>query len=397
MKIYSIGFTKNAVQVLEGLKEVANKHGDEVYRHLSPRVFEALGKELPPDYQPASLATFTKTAWQEADVLVFVGAMGIAVRAIAACVHRKDLDPAVLVIDEQAQFVIPILSGHIGGGNAYANLLAEGLAAVPVLTTATDLNKKFAVDSWAVQQGHSLHSTKNIAQVSSAILEDRPVLLFAPQEICQILAEAYNQFICFPMAEDWQEGALQEEVWLAEKVKTGHPVLVFSPRAFVREEEVLHIIPQVFFAGMGARKNADPAAVEEFYRASLAEHCIHPKSIRSISSIDIKKEEEALHHVAGLIYRKGQNSQNQGAGNRLNFFTAEELQTAERYTDHIFAESDLVKSVTGVGTVCERAAILGAVQEAQEDSDQTIRVAIIVPKCKGGGATLAISRVEGKK
>ena len=92
-------------------------------------------------------------AFSEMDALIFVGAAGIAVREIAPYVRDKRTDPAVLCLDERANFVIPLLSGHIGGANALARRLAAALGATAVVTTATDVNGKFSVDTWATERG----------------------------------------------------------------------------------------------------------------------------------------------------------------------------------------------------------------------------------------------------
>ena len=95
------------------------------------------------------LSEWTKEAFLRDDALIFVGACGIAVRSIAPYVRDKFQDPAVVCVDEAGQFVIPLLSGHVGGANRLAEMVASGIGAVPVVTTATDVEKKFAVDMFA--------------------------------------------------------------------------------------------------------------------------------------------------------------------------------------------------------------------------------------------------------
>ena len=83
------------------------------------------------------------------DAIIFVGATGIAVRSIAPYVKDKFYDPAVLVIDELGRYVIPLLSGHVGGANELAQYIGGALFATPIITTATDINGAFAVDVFA--------------------------------------------------------------------------------------------------------------------------------------------------------------------------------------------------------------------------------------------------------
>ena len=98
------------------------------------------------------LADWAAEQFAHADALIFVGAVGIAVRAIAPHCQSKAQDPAVVVLDECGRFAVPILSGHLGGANDLARALAAVCGAVPVITTATDANGVFAVDEWAKHQ-----------------------------------------------------------------------------------------------------------------------------------------------------------------------------------------------------------------------------------------------------
>ena len=123
-----------------------------------------------PGFLPLEKAVYG-AAFSEMDALIFVGAAGIAVREIAPYVRDKRTDPAVLGLDERANFVIPLLSGHIGGANALARRLAAALGATAVVTTATDVNGKFSVDTWAAEHGCAISDMGGAKQISAEILE----------------------------------------------------------------------------------------------------------------------------------------------------------------------------------------------------------------------------------
>ena len=111
-----------------------------------------------------------RKAFQTSDALVFIGACGIAVRAIAPHITDKLHDSPVLVMDEKGEYVIPILSGHVGGANELAVSLAEKTGAKPVITTATDIHNQFAIDLFAKKNGLTIVNKDGIAKVSSKVI-----------------------------------------------------------------------------------------------------------------------------------------------------------------------------------------------------------------------------------
>ena len=126
-----------------------------------------------------SLEGWTAWAWARADALVFVGAAGIAVRAIAPHVRDKFSDPAVVSVDEAGRFAVPLLSGHVGGANELARRVAALTGGQAAVSTATDVNGLFAVDVWARERGMAITDRALAKEVSAALLEGRPVG-FAP-------------------------------------------------------------------------------------------------------------------------------------------------------------------------------------------------------------------------
>ena len=110
------------------------------------------------------------------DQLVFFVSLGAVVRLIAPHLKTKDEDPGVLVVDDAGQFVIPVLSGHVGGANACAMQMAALLGATAVLTTASDVGKTIAVDILGRELGWKLECPKiNITRVSAAVVNEEQV------------------------------------------------------------------------------------------------------------------------------------------------------------------------------------------------------------------------------
>ena len=112
------------------------------------------------------------------DQLVFFVSLGAVVRLIAPYLKSKDEDPGVIVVDDAGQFVIPVLSGHIGGANAMAEQVAALLGGTAVLTTASDVGKTIPVDILGRELGWRVESPKiNITRVSAAVVNQEPVAL----------------------------------------------------------------------------------------------------------------------------------------------------------------------------------------------------------------------------
>ena len=263
----------------------------------------------------------------EDDLLVFIGAAGIAVRLIAPHIQSKDTDPAVVVVDEDAGFVIPILSGHLGGANEYAELIAERMDAVPVITTATDVRKTFSVDTWAKKNGLHIDSLTAANKISAAVLSGKPVGFFADAYIT-VKGEI--------------PGCLKKLQKKEARSWEGELISVSARDLFPEKEGVLPLVPSCVTLGIGCRRDTDPVLLRQETAAALAQHHIFPESIGKIASIDIKKYEKALTDLAENLHVP------------FETFTAEELAHAEG----AFASSDFVKQVAGVDNVCERAASL---------------------------------------
>ncbi len=289
-----------------------------------------------PGFLPLDRAIYG-VCFSSMDALIFVGACGIAVREIAPYVKSKKTDPAVLCIDEAGRFVIPLLSGHIGGANALTVELAEKLDATAVVTTATDVRGKFAVDAWAARHGCAISDMGLAKAVSAAILEgDVP--------LCSQ----------FPLPSPLPEGTFAGE--------TGSLGIFIGWRTRSPFARTLRLIPRVLRVGVGCRRGTAAETVENAVRAVFAENGLDTAAIRGVYSIDLKQDE------AGLLDACEKNNW------PVHFYTAQQL----RGVAGDFTPSDFVRSVTGVDNVCERAALLDAEK-------------LIVQKTARDGVTVAVA------
>lgn len=284
-------------------------------------------------------------AFRRCDLLVFVGASGIAVRKIAPYVRDKFQDPAVLCLDEYGRFVIPLLSGHVGGANAFARFLGRKLGAAVAVSTATDLNRRFAVDVFAVQNGLRIGSREKAKRVSAALLRGEEVAFLTD----------------FPLgdSEKLPEGLV------AKAPAEGQLCIRISAAPDAETENCLVLTPPIYCLGVGCRKGTPVEAFRSAAELFLKKQNITKEALFSLASIDLKREETAVLALAEAFAVPAV------------FFTAEEL----RAVPGNFESSAFVEKTTGVGAVAARAAA----------SCAPIRVA---GKTVVDGATFALYRKE---
>ncbi len=311
---------------------------------------------------PVSLRQWTQEAFAEHDALVFVGATGIAVRSIAPFLKSKTSDPAVLCVDELGKFVIPLVSGHIGGANALAAELADELGAVAVITTATDLNGRFAVDVFAKKNRLWISDMKLAKQISVDVLDGKKIGFFSDFPVAGELPaelEPWNVRTRNVQTKDEQVSEKRTGVDRVQKVcrsSGGQPEILAGREASAKGcgicvtldetkqpfEQTLTLVPRIVSVGVGCRKNADPAVIEEKIVTVLRSCGVSLHSVERLASIDIKAKEPGLLSFADKY------------GIEFVTYSAQELMEAPGE----FSYSAFVEAVTGVSNVCERSAVL---------------------------------------
>lgn len=319
MRISCVAFTERGMmRILEVRRVLETAHQVRLY---------AKTRSLPPDNGicpiEVPMQQWAKERFADSDALIFVGACGIAVRAVAPHVRDKRTDPAVVVMDEMADYCIPILSGHIGGANELAAQLAAGLSCVPVYTTATDVNHRFAVDVFASRHRLHISSMRLAKEVSAALLRG---------ETLGIASD-------FPV-----EGRLPEGfVRVSPEEKSDLPLGIYFSvsRRLQPFAETLYLVPRIVTAGIGCRKGAQKEKIEAVLQMQLEKSATFPEALLGLASIDLKKDEPGILQLAGELSLP------------FHTFSAEELNAVPGS----FTPSEFVKKTTGADNVCERSAV----------------------------------------
>ena len=269
------------------------------------------------------------------------------------------------MIDELGQFVIPILSGHVGGANELAVLLAALMNATPVITTATDINNKFAVDVFAKKCRLAIVNKDGIAGVSSKVLAGEVVNLSVDWEH---IPAKHRQLI---------KAFLDEADMSADAIKTvdfppayGADIVVSCEKEKNLKNGSIYLKPTQFVLGIGCRRDTAFENIDRAIRQSLLKLQIDISDIDMIASIDVKKDEPGIKEFCDR--------------NRIEFvtYTADELMAVQGE----FSASQFVREHVGVDNVCERAAVLACSRECNKAGE------LIYKKHKYDSVTVAAAR-----
>ena len=349
MKIGMICFTARGTAICRLLCRRFRDTGTESTGYVPRRFWKPEWEAEGIRPQDKSLSEWTGSMFEEKRALVFIGAAGIAVRAIAPFVRDKMTDPPVVAADEAGHFCIPLLSGHVGGANELAERMADWLQGIPVITTATDVNGVFAVDVFAVRSGLCITDRKEAKEISAWLLDGGKVGFFCDSE-CRGAKRASGagplknrssgretenvgygtEDIC--RHNICRNSVCRHNIWITFR-NSERPTL--SPD---KEAVFLRLVPKVVVVGVGCRKGTSPDILEDRVLKALEGGNSDPAAVKALSTIDIKSGEEAVTRLAGRY------------GWELRTFTSGELLAVEGE----FEESEFVRSTVGVGNVCER-------------------------------------------
>lgn len=285
---------------------------------LAERLSQALGGTAARCGGAVKLEDWTARWFDRADGLVFVGAAGIAVRAIAPFLKSKTADPAVVAVDECGRYAVSLLSGHLGGANDLARSVAAVCGAEPVITTATDLHGVFAVDEWANHQNCHVANPERIKRVSSSLLAGGTVGVYSPWPVNGVLPRGV-------------EPAEAEICGVCVDIRCSSP-------------NALWLVPRILVLGIGCRKGTGAETLETAFADLLERTGIHEKAVSMAASIDLKRDEPGIRTFC------------EKHGWPCRTYSGSELADVSGE----FTSSEFVSRVTGVDNVCERSAVLAS-------------------------------------
>ncbi|ACQ54040.1 CbiG [Clostridium botulinum Bf] len=400
-------FEINEVEKQEGKMKISIINVTKIGNDIAYKIKEHIDADLYSKYvieklerQGFNFKEIVKKSFEDYDAIIFISSTGIAVRAIAPFIQSKDKDPAVIVIDSTGKYVISLLSGHLGGANELAEKIARVLEAEPIITTATDnLNIK-APDIIAKENNLVIEDLKKEKDIAALLVNGEKVafldedrLVNFPKGYTYDIGDVKGLVIVTNklhvdktfLNEDkklisqgeskYKKSKLAGEKTLVSKhIEKEIKPISKSVQLEIKQEDfqmqsldnkcILKLIRKNIVLGIGCRKNYDEITMKENVIKVLKEENIDLKSINSIVSVEIKKDENAIKELSKFL------------GCPFITYSIEEMKKVE----HKFKDSEFVRKTIGVGSVCEPSIELKGAK-------------IIKEKQKLNGMTLAIGKL----
>ena len=271
--------------------------------------------------------------------MVFFLAAGAVTRLIAPCLGSKETDPGVLAVDEAGRFVIPLLSGHKGGANAFARTVAGCLGATPVITTASDVVGGLSLDLLEEAFGWTAEPRERLKPAARALVDGEPLAVV--QEIGS--AGAWLNEMELPAnvtvvrnPAELAGRSIAYALWITDRlIENLHGIAV---------EQVLWYRPKSLVLGVGCERGISAAALDDGLGRFLGELGYSRDSIGTLASVELKADEQGILELA------------RHHGWQTNFYSAEELAAVPGLPN----PSEVVARCVGTPGVAEPAALLAA-------------------------------------
>ena len=278
-----------------------------------------------------SISAYLNDNFAKLDAICFVSALGICVRLIAPLIQDKNTDPAVVSVDDLGVNVQSVLSGHKGGANDFALKIATVLGATPIISTASDVQKIWALDTLGNQFDWITESSIAMNTIMALFVNNKPtaLLLDIKDNGTLHLEKTVPHFVTVFYDEN-EIDYNKFQLFIAVSYK------IYTP-----EIPSLFFIPKVLSLGSGCSKNLNSSLFEHTLRKELETRKIRFSAIKNFGSIDIKAQQQAYLDFSST--------------NDIPFstFTSEKINTVA-----IPNPSEMVQSKIGVNGVSESCAML---------------------------------------
>ncbi|MCT4687763.1 cobalt-precorrin 5A hydrolase [Vallitalea sp.] len=347
MKIALITLTHGGLQLAEKLREYNPKI--DVFSHKKCKYEYVKFIELP-------LRDNIKQLIDDYDMLAFIMAAGIVVRLIAPYIKHKSIDPGVIVIDEQGNYVISLLSGHLGGANEYTRELAEFLHAHPVITTASDVNNTMAVDILAMKLNCYIDDFEDAKIVTSHIVNGDNVGIISNRSIDIDLPKQFitiNNYNISPSIDKYNIKGLI--------VIDSNKIDVDVPISYLCKKDIT--------VGIGCRRGKTREEITKELMPLLKEKDINIRRISRISTVEVKKDEMGIIELARTLRIP------------MDIITIKKIKEIQ----HLFEGSKFVEKTIGVTCVSEPCGYLSSNKGE-----------CILNKVKANGITISLWK-DGRK
>lgn len=304
-------------------------------RHLSE--YDIYGKSFGNNVTKEDFAKIFNTY----DRIIFIGAVGIAVRYLALVLRDKRKDPAVVVIDPTGRYVISVLSGHLGGANDFAREVAAIIGAEPIITTASDHLGYTSIDLFAKENHYVIADMKRMKEIAAAMVSGEPVYFYSERNV-------------------WPDYPHLVQAQSIEEARE-HKGIVVSYDA-LHMVDGLQLIPKVLHLGIGSKKGTKVEDLTALVEKTFAEKGWDLRAISAAHTIDIKGDEESIKTFCKT------------AAIPLHVYDAKTLSKNEAFC----GGSDFVKQTVGVKAVSCPAALMGGER-------------LLVEKASSAGLTLSVT------
>ena len=322
-RIAILAITKNGIKIAKELKEKFSS-----WKVFAPYKFSDNDKNV--NWYTDSTSTKIVELFKSNDALVCLFSLGAVVRLISPHLKDKKTDPAVIVIDDKAQFVISTLSGHLGGANQLTTNIADQLNAMPIITTAADVNKTIAVDLVGKDFGWEIDDDSNVTKISAFMVNEEKIGVY---QNCG--------------RKDWWTGKLPPNVTIYPTINElknsdskGYLIVTDQIVDNILLENAVVYRPPSLVVGVGLHWDTTKETIKDGLMSCVTKFKLSEKSIARF--VSIKKEKD----VVGLVELAEEMSKS------IQYFEKEELASISTPNP-----SNTVQTFEGTASVSEAAAI----------------------------------------